>query len=122
MLSTALWVIEHQLAWSKKNFTPTRENEPFHFVTMPFYAVEAALISSSPYAGIATLSGKLSWHAQANAERTFMARTFGLNISKRQALKFGTTKVASRFVPYVGWGLLVYDLWNVGKWIGEKTS
>ncbi len=31
-------------------------------------------------------------------------------------------KAASRFIPYAGWALLAFDLWHVGKWIGEQTS
>ncbi len=31
-------------------------------------------------------------------------------------------KVATRFIPVVGWGLFALDMWMVGKWIGEKTN
>ncbi len=45
-------------------------------------------------------------------------RTFAM----RGGLRWTATKVGSRFIPYVGWALFAFDLWSVGKWIGEKTS
>ncbi len=120
MLVTALWYAEQQFRWSDKHFSSTKENQPWHFATAPFYLAPMAIIASSPYLGIASAAGKLSWHAQAQAERSFMARSFGLKISKRQALKFGVTKVASRFIPVVGWALLAADLYFSGKWIYEN--
>jgi hypothetical protein len=35
-------------------------------------------------------------------------------MSKVTWLKY-TTKGASRFIPIVGWGLLAYDLYNLGE-------
>ncbi len=53
--------------------------------------------------------------------------TFGLRGFKPTWLsasvgRKATAKIASRFVPYLGWALLAIDLWHVGKWIGERTS
>ena len=36
--------------------------------------------------------------------------------------RFAATKVGSRFIPYVGWALLAYDLYKVGKWVGRKVG
>ena len=45
-------------------------------------------------------------------------RTAGMKGSARYA----AAKLGSRFIPYVGIGLLMLDAWHVGKWIGEKTN
>lgn len=42
--------------------------------------------------------------------------------AKRSSAKLFAAKAGSRFIPYLGWALLAYDLWHVGKWIGERTS
>ncbi len=44
------------------------------------------------------------------------------SFAMRGGLRWTATKVGARFIPYLGWALLAYDLWSVGKWIGGKTS
>ncbi len=45
-----------------------------------------------------------------------------LKFGSRGGLRLLALKVGARFIPYAGWAILAYDLWSVGKWIGEKTS
>ena len=124
MIHHAIWVAEQQLAWSKRNFKPTKDNEGvWHITTSPFYLIPFAAISSAPYAMIATTSSNLAWQVETNAMQVQLARSYGIRrIGARSALKFGLTKVASRAVPGLGYALLAVDMWHVGKWIGEKTN
>ena len=57
MLVTALWYAEQQFRWSDKHFSSTKENQPWHFATAPFYLAPMAVIASSPYLGIASAAG-----------------------------------------------------------------
>lgn len=39
---------------------------------------------------------------------------------RRGAAKYAAGKIGSRFIPYVGVALLMYDAWTLGTWIGEQ--
>ena len=39
---------------------------------------------------------------------------------KRLATRKLAARVGARFIPYVGVAFLMWDAWNVGKWIGHK--
>lgn len=54
----------------------------------------------------------------AYASRGFATRA-PFAFKKLATRKFGA-RVGARFIPYVGVALLMWDAWNVGKWIGHK--
>ncbi len=123
MIHHALWVAEQQFAWSKRNFTPTRDNEgEWHIATAPFYLATFGVVSSAPYAAVITTADSLAWHAATDVQERVIMKGMGVRIGKRKAARWAATKLATRAIPYVGWALLAYDLWHVGKWVKEKTS
>lgn len=89
----------------------------------------AAVISGSPYAfmqrGTMFLEDYVERKAYNRSILTVSPRVisnrFVHSAGKRAALKF-SAKLGARAIPYAGWALLGYDLWSLGKWIGEKTS
>ncbi|HIO42456.1 MAG TPA: hypothetical protein EYN33_00355 [Gammaproteobacteria bacterium] len=123
MLIHGIWVTEQQFAWSKRNFSFPKGNEgQFYIATSPFYAASFAAVSMAPYYGIASLSNSLSYKVESTVARYALGRSLGFKVGRRRLAKLLATKVASRFVPGLGWALLMVDAWHVGKWIGDKTN
>lgn len=87
----------------------------------------AIVVGGSPYSLLQSATMGLEDYIERNAYSgsKFSVKgseiVFARSARKRMFLK-GAAKLGTRFIPYVGWGLLAYDLWNVGKWIGHKTS
>ncbi len=135
MLITAIWVLEQENKWIRKHFTYT-DPDPGN---MAWYEAGAALtliaggsaqtamITMMPYYGLSRAHETAQWAVRDTMWTRAVRRTrsfYPLNrlLAKPSAWRFATAKVGSRFIPYLGWALLAYDLWSVGKWIGEKTS
>jgi len=117
MLIHGIWVTEQQFAWSKRNFSFPKGNEgQFYIATSPFYAASFAAVSMAPYYGIASLSNSLSYKVESTVARYALGRSLGFKVGRRRLA------IASRFVPGLGWALLMVDAWHVGKWIGDKTN
>ncbi len=96
-------------------------------------------VSMTPYYSIYQYQAGMSWAVKDIAWSRQVAKTgaiggrfntYTLFNYAPKTLAFGSKggfrllalKVGARFIPYAGWALLAYDLWSVGKWIGEKTS
>ena len=80
----------------------------------PYYSLNrAASAASWAVDDITGPVGKRTFYNYAPRTRAFAARGGG---------RFLATRVGARFSPIVGWALFAYDMWSVGKWIGEKTS
>lgn len=120
-LSVAAWVIQQEYLWVQRNFSSTQENSPFQLAAVPFYIASGVPVAATPYASLvvawdsATLLADDAWYIR-------LHRQAGYKIGRRRAAKVLVGKIGSRFIPYVGWALLMLDAWNLGKWIGEKTS
>ncbi len=39
----------------------------------------------------------------------------------RHSIKRGAMRFASRAIPYVGWALLAYDIYSLGKWLHGRN-
>lgn len=121
MITPAFWVVEQEYFWFKRNLSPTRENSPHEIAAIPFYIVTGVPIAATPYAQLV-----VAWDsARAMAAGDWynkLHRQAGYKVGRRRIARVAIGKIGSRFIPYVGWALLVVDLWALGKWIGEKTS
>ena len=134
-VTTAVWVLQQEYEFAKKHFSwgkgpPTIEKDPWWiFGGIAAAGGQSAIISMMPYAGLIRAHGFVDQYvwlrtAPQHALRGFRAgpgvpkglHPFGWSVSKKAAFRLGAAKVAARFIPYVGWGLLAYDLYTVGKW------
>ena len=133
MISSAIWVLEQEHKWAKRNFSwGDRRIGPgdsaWLLAGIGFGIVQTAAISIMPYYSIIQAAGHADDYVWLRTQPKGFSmsskgvRAVGWSTSRRAMLKYGAAKVGSRFIPYAGWALLAYDLWNVGKWIGEKTS
>ena len=143
MMIAALWLLDKE--WSAASWMAAEDARPvdvlaFQAVLTGMTAPIWAGVAVSPYYNLYQLQARSSW-AVADVTHTKAVRAkYGRAGAKFRTLthwdyfpatrrfaarggwRFAATKVGSRFIPYVGWALFAYDLWNVGKWIGEKTS
>ncbi len=138
MFIGALWFLEQEqkvfdLFWRKAGLSVDKHPLDSHAGTavvsgaMVGAIAQTGYIGSMPYSKIMSVSGDLDTFVR----RAALNEPIGFSVSKgnitarfakHRAGRLLAAKIGARFIPYVGWGLLVYDLWNVGKWIGEKTS
>jgi hypothetical protein len=89
--------------------------------------VPATIIGTSPYAALQYgsmaaedyLARKAYLGEHASWSLSKARWTYSRSFSRRLIAK-GAAKVATRFIPIVGWGLFAYDLYNVGKWYLES--
>jgi len=97
-----------------------------------------AAVSMTPYYSMYQAQAGMSWAvkdiAYTSAVRArggnTLFQTYTVYNYAPKMLKYGSRggmrllalKVGARFIPYAGWALFAYDLWSLGKWIGEKTS
>ena len=140
MLRHAIWVLEHEIEFARKHFDwgtegpPTVEDDPWWiFGGMLAAGAQTVAITAMPYAGLARAHGLASdylWMRTAPQHRIrgfkisspgFKPIPFGWSTSRKAMFRLGVAKVATRFIPYVGWGLAAYDLYSVGKWALGKA-
>jgi len=139
MIKHSIWVLEQEYRFAKEQFDwgeggrPTLEDDPWWiFAGITAAAVQTSAISALPYYGIIQLSGRMDdyvfYHTIDRAVP--IAFRFGAGIkgfqpvfrsAARRGLLLGA-RVGSRAIPYVGWALLAYDLYSVGKWAHDKLS
>lgn len=105
------------LAHVFREVVPTTDRDPSQFHWRPL-TVDTDVVDS--------VQSSPTFHAIADFGRTRIGRqvtgklvkpVIGLvtrEISKVTWLKY-TTKGVSRFLPIIGWGLLAYDLYNLGE-------
>jgi len=140
MLRHAIWVLEQQYQWyqsdsRKRLWTHRRfqlgdeDTPPWLPLTIMVGATaQTALISGFPYIGLAKAAGAAEHYVWERSAPQHMIKgfkfgpgikgfqPFGWSTSRKAMLRLGAAKMASRFIPYVGWGLFAYDLYSVGKW------
>jgi len=134
MIIHARWVLEQELKWLQKNSDRSladswrdapRSSQWFMFGTA---ALQTAVIGGTPYVGMIKAMEYSDYYISIRRQpRGFTVsskgiRALGWSTSRRSMLKLAAAKIGSRFIPYVGWGLLAYDLWSVGKWIGHNLE
>ena len=91
----------------------------------------AVFLGISPYHyiyhGASTLD--LGWRTALRAEGGYLAHSTATSrwilggsddVLKLRYGRLLAAKAGSRLIPYVGWSLLAYDLYNVGKWYLES--
>jgi hypothetical protein len=133
MIVGGLWWLEQWHKWHAPYYQyadDSPEGMPASVLYASMTGVAPALaIGVSPYAQLQRVTMGLEDYV---ANRGYQGRQFrfsmsqgkflfGRSLSKRMALRMAA-KVGARFVPGVGWALLVVDAWAVGKWLGEKTN
>ncbi len=128
-VTTAVWVLEQEYQFVKKHFSwgkgsPTIEEDPWWiFGGIVAVGGQSAIISMMPYASLVRVHDFVDYYARPRI-RGFRAgpgvpkglHPYGWSVSKKAVFRLGAARVAARFIPYVGWGLLAYDLYTVGKW------
>jgi len=141
MLILATWVIDQEIKaakWAGISVAEERELELLLWLGL-IQAPYLVAASITPYYQIAKLHAGTKWAVRDTLWTKAVKRTgaFGGKyntytlfnyypkigaFAQRGGWRFLATRVGARFIPVLGWGLLAYDLWHVGKWIGEKTS
>ena len=146
MLKHALWLLDKEWEWyhsdARKRLWTHRQfqlGDPDTPIWLPFAVLggataQTALIASFPYVGLAKGAGIASDYvwlrtAPQHAVQGFKFgpgikgfQPYGWSTSRKAMFRLGAAKVAARFIPYVGWGLLAYDLYSVGKWAHGKIK
>ncbi|HHZ64180.1 MAG TPA: hypothetical protein EYN51_01555 [Flavobacteriales bacterium] len=90
----------------------------------------AIVIGSSPYLYMSKAGGSLSegWRTAMRVEGGLLAHTTPVSrwilggsddVFRLVRSRLFLAKVGARFIPGLGWGLLAYDLYTVGKWYME---
>jgi len=139
MIRPAIWVLEQEYEFAKKHFSwgpggPMAK--PLKLVPLIIMGItQTAVISGMPYASLIKAHGFVEdyvWMRTAPQHRIRGFRAgpgvpkgihpYGWSVSRKAAFRLGAAKVAARFIPYVGWGLLAYDLYTVGKWAHGKIK
>jgi len=138
MIRPAIWVLEQEYEYAKKYFSwgpggPLAKPAATAALIV-LGIVQSAAISGMPYASLIQAHGFVEdyvWMRTAPQHRIkgfrikspgFKAVPYGWSVSRKAAFRLGAAKVAARFIPYVGWGLLAYDLYTVGKWAHGKIK
>jgi hypothetical protein len=138
MFSTALWVLDQEQKVYERHFgSPTTHESELSALALTGAGVQTAVLGGSPYRGMIYWYGheeffqeQLFKHSRRSAggKGVPLGFTFGKGISGFQfrfmKASFGrklAAKVATRFIPGLGWALFAVDMWHVGKWIGRHT-
>ncbi len=133
MIIGGLWWLEQWHKWHSPYYQYA-DDSPEGQVGSVIYSimtgvVPAVGIAVSPYGQLQRQTIRLESYIanrgyQGHQFRFSMSKgkfVFGRPLAKRAALKLGA-RIGARFVPGLGWALLVVDAWAVGKWIGKKTN
>jgi len=134
---TALWVLEKEKEFLEKHTSgwPAFQDKPYAYLPiMVAAAFQSAAISVTPYYWIIQAAGsaeQYAWLRTASQHKIKGFRAgpgvpkgihpYGWSTSKRAGRRLLVAKIGARFIPYVGWGLLAYDAYLVGKWVHGKT-
>jgi len=142
MIRAAIWLLEHQ--WNAVNYIAAEDAHPADVMALKLVTTAAtapiwAGVAVMPYWKMHQQSARMAWAVKDVAHTARIRARFGSTAAKfrtmtywnwfpkhrafagRSAARFAITKVGARFIPYVGWGLLAYDLYSVGKWVHGKT-
>lgn len=138
MFRAATWVVDQEvkaLEWMGISFKGKPEAAIwFGLIQLPYLVA----IGMQPYHYLYQAHGAASWAvkdiaysraaAAAGYNPKYKTMTFWnyapktLKFGKRGGVRLIALKVGSRFIPYVGWALLAYDLYGVGKWAHGKLT
>ncbi len=134
MLISAIWLLEAEYRFGKKHFTytdPDPDNMGWYEAVAALTmisggAVQTAAITMMPYYSLSRAHEAAQWAVRDTMWTRTVRRTrsfYPLNrvLAQPSAWRFAAAKVGSRFIPYVGWALLAYDVYSVGKWVHGKT-
>lgn len=143
MLRLALWILEQEnkaISW----LVDEEKSSPVDvFALRVVMAVGTApiwgMVAIRPYYDLYTLHSATSWAVKDITYTAGVQAKYGRTAAKFRTLthwnyfprtrafamrggaRWAVTRVGSKFIPVVGWALLVLDLWMLGTWIGEKT-
>lgn len=131
MMKAAAWYAGEWHKFHKSAYAPSvdraTEHPVFGSLAMLYVSETLALpivaASVSPYVKLHQVSQQMDWALEAS--RPGMRAP--LHNWSPKLYKFGkrglaariALRIGSRAIPYVGWSLLVYDLYSVGKWFME---
>ncbi len=137
MLISAIWLLEAEYKFVKKNTSdwPEFEGNEYEYMVIGMgAAMQSSVVSMMPYAGINRLAGaaeQYAWMRTAPQHKIkgfrikspgFKAVPYGWSTSKAAGRRLLAARIGARFIPYVGWALLAYDVYSVGKWAHEKWA
>ncbi len=133
MLIHAIWLLEAEKKFLKKhtsNWPEVKGNE-FSYTMLALGATaQTAVVSISTYAGVQkaySVAAAYGSNPMAGQIKGFRIASPGFKaVPYGYATKYGAkrliaARIGARFIPYVGWGLLAYDAYLVGKWVHGKT-
>ena len=141
MIRAAAWVVDQEIKaakWAKISVAEDKELELLLWLGL-IQSPYLAMASMTPYWQLGKLHAGTKWAVRDTLWTQAVRKTgaFGGRyntytlfnyyprigaFAQRGGWRFAATKIGSRFIPYAGAALLAYDLWSVGKWIGEKTK
>jgi len=141
MLSTALWVLDHEVKFIRGQTSgwPAFDDKPGVYVTLGVMAaIQTAAIAQLPYHSLYRAQAAAEWAVADISYTRAMAARHGSQAAKyrtmtywdwwprtrafasRSGARFVATKVAARALGPIGVALLMVDAWHTGIWIGEK--
>lgn len=131
----ALWVLEQEeKAWDwffpQKIPVDSRGRALSAGILVTAAAVQTGYLGSMPYRGLIARHGRADLYLRQVALDKKWYNPIGFKLGGKLGIvpKYAThssarilgAKFATRFIPYVGVGLLMFDAWHVGKWIGHR--
>ncbi len=136
-MSAALWVLRQEYkaaSWLFSYDDPdpdlVSDEEAMAFVFIAGgAAVQTSAIAITPYYSIYQASASMQWvvddmaYSAANRGALMGAHNYSprmLSFAQRSVGRRLAVRAGARFLPVVGWGLFIWDAWNVGKWIGHQ--
>jgi len=141
MLSTALWVLDHEVKFIRGQTSgwPSFDDKPGVYITLGMLAaVQTAAIAQLPYHTMYRVQAAAEWAVADIAYSRSMAARHGSQAAKFRTMtywnwaprtrsfalgsgsRFVATKIVSRALGPIGVVLLMFDAWHTGIWIGEK--
>ncbi len=134
MFSTAAWVLDQEYKafnWlvtgkPKQKFSPGEQL--FLGAAASGWVAGHGYIAAQPYLRISHFANEMDLFVRTSNVRNRVPIGFTRGNAgwvarfAPRAGKMLVTRGLTRAIPYIGWGLLAYDLWNLGKWIGSKTD
>ncbi len=138
MLISAIGLLEAEYKFLKKNtsdWPPVEGNEYFYMVIGMGAAVQTSAIATMPYVGLSKVYAAAydyQWLRTAPQHKIKGFRAgpgvpkgihpYGWSSSKAAGRRLLAARIGARFIPYVGWALLAYDVYSVGKWAHERWA
>ncbi len=142
MFTVAGWIVRKE--WQAVDWIAAEDADPLDVIAMKGVVALSTSpiwigVGVSPYWTMHQQAARMSWAVDDIRHTRKMKAKYGSLGAKFRTLtywnyfpkhrtfamrggwRWAATKVGSRFIPYVGWALLAYDLYSVGKWVHGKT-